>query len=94
MNLWLLRLLIRGRDASELLDLTRASLLVEALGVALLALLDRGVDEDFDEGEGGRVLGVESAGEVAVCGVGGDEGGDGEGGRGGEEEGDLRVRKG
>lgn len=42
-------LLIRGRDASELLDLASASLLVQTLGVTLLSDLERDVDEYLDK---------------------------------------------
>ena len=48
-DLGVLRLLVGVGDAGELLDLTRAGLRVEALGVALLAVLERGGDEDLDE---------------------------------------------
>ena len=63
-NLRILRRLVRRADARELGDLALARLLVQALGVALLGLLDGDVDEDFDElerllvwvrGAGGRV---------------------------------------
>ena len=43
------RRLVRRGDAGELLDLAGARLLVEPLHVALLADLDRAVDEDLDE---------------------------------------------
>src|SRR5205823_1061303 len=43
------RRLVRGRDPGELRDLAGARLLVETLDVALLARLDRAVDEDLDE---------------------------------------------
>lgn len=85
--------LVRGRDASELLDLTGAGLLVEALGVTLLGDLEGHVDVDLDKGDGLVAvlggLGVQLAGDVAVGLVGGDEGGDGDGGGVGEELGDL-----
>lgn len=92
-NLGVQRLLIRCRDASELLDLASAGLLVKALGVALLSNLEGHVDEDLDEGDGLVAvlvgLGVQLARKVAVSAVGRDEGGDGDGGRVGEELGDL-----
>ena len=43
------RLLVRVRDAGELLDLALERLLVEALHVAPRALVDRGLDVDLDE---------------------------------------------
>lgn len=93
-DLRLLRGLVGRADAGELLDLAGASLLVEALGVALLSLLDGDVDENLDEGERGVVglgLGVEITGELAVGLVGGDEGGESEGGAVGEELGNLSL---
>lgn len=96
MDLWLLGGLVGGADAGEVLDLTGAGLLVEALRVALLGLLDGDVDEDLDEGEG-RVgvvgLLVQGAGLVAVGLVGRDEGGQGEAGRVGKELCDLSHSK-
>lgn len=92
-DLGLGRLLVRCRDACEVLDLTSASLLVQALGVTLLGDLERDVDKDLDEGNGlifaAGGLAVQVTGEVAVRPVGGDEGGDGNGGRVSEELGDL-----
>lgn len=86
-------LLVRRRDASELLDLTSASLLVETLGVALLGHLEGHVDKDLDKGDGLVAvlvsLCVQLAGEVAVGAVGRDEGGDGDGGGVGKELCDL-----
>ena len=86
-------LLVGGGDACELLDLTGAGLLVEALGVALLGDLEGHVDKDLDKGQGLVVgvggLGVQLAGEVTVGPVGRDEGGDGDGGGVSEELGDL-----
>lgn len=61
--------LVGRTDAGELLDLTSASLLVQTLGVALLGLLDRDVNEDLDEGKRGLAvlgLGVEVTGDLAV----------------------------
>lgn len=81
--------LVWRADAGELLDLARARLLVQALGVALLDDRDGSVDEDLDEGEGRVVLGVQLARKLAVRNVRRDEGRQGEGARGGEEEGDL-----
>jgi hypothetical protein len=72
------------------LDLAGARLLVQALGVALLALLDAGVDEDLDEGQRRVVLGVQRARQVAVRGVGRDERRDRQRRRRGEEQRDLR----
>src|SRR5690349_11967934 len=60
--------LVRRGDAGELLDLSRTRLLVEALHVALLADLERALDEHLDE-----VLGHERANLVAVGAVRGDE---------------------
>lgn len=91
-DLWLLGGLVGSTDAGKVLDDTGAGLLVETLGIALLGLLDRDVDVDFDEGERGLgVFGllVEFAGGLAVGLVGGDEGGQGEGRGVGEELGDL-----
>ena len=51
-------------DAGEPGDLAGPGLGVEALGVALLALLDRRVDEDLDEGQVGRL--VDRAGPLAA----------------------------
>lgn len=84
--------LVRSADTSELLDLARASLLVQTLGVALLGLLDGDVNEDLDEGERSlAVLGVvmEVTGDLTVGLVGRDKGGEGDGGAVGEELGDL-----
>lgn len=92
-DLWVLGGLVGGGDAGEVLDLAGAGLLVEALGVALLGDLDGDVDVDLDEGEGlvlaGAADGVEVAGDLAVGAVGGDEGGEGDGGAVGKELGDL-----
>src|SRR6478609_3587006 len=51
MNLRILGRLVRRTDPRELLDLAGLGLFVEALGIALLRLLDGDVDEDFDEGQ-------------------------------------------
>jgi len=80
MHLRLLRSLIRRTDASKLLDLARPRFLIQTLGIPLLGFRDGDIDEDFDERERGvgGVFGdggVEVAGELAVGGVGGDEGG-------------------
>jgi hypothetical protein len=50
-DLRLLRLLIRRTDARELLDLARARLLVQSLGIPLLRRLDRDIDKNLNEGE-------------------------------------------
>lgn len=87
------RLLVRRRDASELLDLSSAGLLVETLGVTLLSHLEGHVDKDLDKGDGPVTvlvgLGVQLARKIAVGAVGRDEGGDGDGGRVGKELGNL-----
>ena len=91
-DLCVLRSLVRSADTSELLDLARASLLVQTLGVALLGLLDGDVNEDLDEGERSlAVLGVvvEVTGDLTVGLVGRDEGGEGDGGAVSEELGNL-----
>src|SRR5439155_13698889 len=63
--------LVGRRDAGELGDLRRARLLVEPLHVALLAHLERAVDQHLDE-----VAGLhDGAHLVAVGAVGRDEGG-------------------
>lgn len=91
-DLCVLGSLVGSADASELLDLARAGLLVQTLGVALLSLLDGNVNEDLDEGER-RLVGlgvvVEVTGDLAVGLVGGDERGKSDGGAVGEELGDL-----
>ena len=84
--------LVGSTDAGKVLDDTGAGLLVETLGIALLGLFDGNVDVDFDEGQGSLCvfgLFVEFAGGLAVGLVGGDEGGQGEGGGVGEELCDL-----
>lgn len=92
-NLSVDRLLIRSRDASELLDLASTSLLVKTLGVTLLGNLEGHVDKDLNKGN--RLvavllrLGVQLTSKIAVGAVGRDEGGDCDGGGVGEELGDL-----
>lgn len=86
--------LVRRADAGELLDLARARLLVQALGIALLGHLDGDLDVDLDEGDGligrpGRLGGVQGAGEIAVRLERRDEGRQGDGRRVGEELGHL-----
>jgi hypothetical protein len=79
------RRLVRRGDPGELLDLAGARLLVEALHVALLADLDRAVDEDLDE-----IAGLhERAHLVAVGPIRRDEGRDGDDAGVGEELRDL-----
>ena len=93
-DLGILRRLVRRADARELLDLTRARFLVQTLGIALLGLLHGDVDEDLNEGQrrvGVLGVGVELARELAVGFVGGNEGGQGDGRRIGEELGDLYI---
>lgn len=92
-DLSLLGLLVRSRDTSEILDLASASLLVETLGVTLLSNLERHVNVDLDEGDGllaalGSLF-VKITGDLAIRSVGGDEGGDGDGGGVSKELGDL-----
>lgn len=60
------RSLVRRRDTRELLDLSRTGLLVETLGVSGLDDRERGVDEDFNERDGGGGGGVEGSGEESV----------------------------
>lgn len=86
--------LVGRRDAGKVLDLAGARLLVEALGVPLLGLGQRHVDKDFDEGQrivaaGLRRAGVQVPRNLSVGAVGRDEGREGDGGRVGEELGDL-----
>lgn len=92
-DLGVLGLLVRGGDASEVLDLTSASLLVQALGVTLLSNLKGNVNVDLDKGDGLVAvlvrLGVEVTGDVTIDSVGGDEGGDGNGGGVSKELGNL-----
>jgi hypothetical protein len=94
-DLCVLGSLVRSADASELLDLASASLLVETLGVALLGNLEGDVNVDFDKRNGLVVvvcaLSVKRASEVTVGPVGRDEGGDCYGGGVGEELGDLEL---
>ena len=94
-NLWVLWSLVWSADTGELLDLACSGLLVQALWISLLGLFHGDVDEDLDEWERGvgvGGVGVEFSCEVAVGFVGGDEGGEGEGGGIGEELGDLEKR--
>ena len=49
MKLRVLWRLVGGRDAGEVRYFTLACLLIEALGVAALCDVERGVDEDLDE---------------------------------------------
>ena len=74
-------------DAGEAGDLAGPRLGVEALGVALLALLDGRVDEDLDERDAVRV--VRGAGPVAAGPVRADERDDGHDAGVGEQPGDL-----
>ena len=48
-QLWRLRPLVGLRHAGEILDLTGERPFVEALGVARNAVLERRIDENFDE---------------------------------------------
>lgn len=86
-------LLVRGGDASEFLNLASASLLVKTLGVTLLSDLEGNVDKDFNKGNwlllGVRRSSVQLAGDVAVCSVRRNEGGNGNSGRVGKQLGDL-----
>ena len=59
-------LLVRGRDSSELLDLSRSSLLVETLGISRLDDGEGSIDEDLDEGGGRGGGGVKGSSEVSV----------------------------
>jgi hypothetical protein len=92
MDLRLLGCLVRCTDARELLDLARLRFLIQTLGISLLCNVDGHVDEDFDEWERAvSVLGVgvQFAGDLAVGFIWGDEGGERDCGRVGEEFGDL-----
>jgi hypothetical protein len=89
-DLRVVRLLIGSRDAGEVLDLAGTGLFVETLGITLLGDLEGHVDVDLDERQGvvitlGTGLFVKLAGKIAVGPVGGDERGDGDGGRVGKE---------
>ena len=91
-DLCVLGSLVGSADASELLDLASASLLVQTFRVALLSLLNGNVNEDLNEGKRSLVVlgvGVEATGDLTVGLVGRDEGGEGNGGTVGEELGDL-----
>lgn len=79
-DLGIRRSLIRRRDTCKVLDLTGPCLFVQALGVPLLDDGEGSVDEDFNEGNGGRVFFVQLSGELSVRDVWGDEGCDGDGG--------------
>lgn len=98
MNLRVLRCLIRRTDSRKLLDLACSCLLVQALGITLLSDLDRYINVNFDKFER-RVAGcaavgsVEVTGDLAVCSVGGDEGGDGDSGGVCEEFGNLKGQR-
>lgn len=93
MDLWLERLLVWGADAGELGDLALAGLLVQALGIALLGNLDGNVDPHLDKGQARLAAGtfgvVQTASQIAVRSVGGNEAGDGDGAAVGEELGHL-----
>ncbi len=92
-DLGVLGRLVGGADAGEVGDLAGAGLLVEPLRVALLGDLERDVGEDLDEGDrliaGGRGGAVQVARDLPVRLEGRDERRDGDGGRVGEELGDL-----
>ena len=92
MDLRILGCFIRRTNAGELLNLSRLGLLVQALGITLLRLLHRHVDEDLDKGQRRAVVfhvGVQVACDLAVGFVGRDEGCEGYGGGVGEKFGDL-----
>lgn len=89
MDLRLDGLLVRSGDAGELFDLASTSLPIESLGISLLALLDGCVDEDLDKGQRRVMLAVELTGKVSIGSVGRYERGNGQGGRGGDECGEL-----
>jgi hypothetical protein len=75
-DLWRIWGLVRRRDTGEVGDYAGAGLLVQALGVALLGLLDGDVDVDLDEGDWLVALGdggVEVACDLTVRLVGRDE---------------------
>lgn len=72
------------------LDDASPSLLVKALGVALLDLLKGGINVDLDERD--LALLVDGTGELTVGEVRRDEGGEGRGSRRGYELGDLLSR--
>lgn len=91
-NLGLLRSLVWGADAGEVLDYTGSGLLVQALGITLLGVLDGNVNIDLDERKGlVDILGalVQLASLLAVGLVGRDEGRQGQAGRVGKQLGDL-----
>ena len=64
MHLRRCRALIRRVETGEVLDLARLRLGVESLGVAPHALVDRGVDEDFDEFPGRHQVAHEARDDV------------------------------
>ena len=51
MDLRVLRCLVRCTDSREFFDLARLGLLVQTLWISLLRLLNRDINEDFDERE-------------------------------------------
>lgn len=94
MNLGILRRLIRRTDAREFRNLALPRLLVQTLGITRLGNLKREIDKDLDEGKGlvvARRHGVQVARLLAVFFVRRDEGCDCDGGRVGEELGDLYI---
>jgi hypothetical protein len=80
----MLRCFIRRRDPREVRNLSGASLLVESLWITLLCLLNRDIDEYFNEGDGivPALAGccMEIARNLAVRDVGRDERRQGDGG--------------
>jgi len=64
MNLRVLRCLVRSRDTGEIFDFSRSGLFVQALGVALLNHMKRGIDENLDETK--AALLVDFAGDGAI----------------------------
>lgn len=92
-DLSVLRLLVRSRNAGEILDLTSASLLVKTLGITLLGNFEGHINVDFDEGDWliATLCGllVQITGDLAIRSVGRDKRGNGDGRRVGEELGDF-----